>query len=199
MNKAENPVETFKITEFNKDNNSNNIIFNEKVTENEQEQKSVENRTLPYKKVPKPWLKSPNKASISVFANNDEKDISKLLSSSSALETIHNLKLQSWLEKGFENIEKQKGVIVIICFKTQRKTFDIAAKKLSDLQDMIIANVKSNTGISLKKTDFVMSFYDFDTEWCQIEEQEDLDGAYDLTLRASPPHLKLCLDIGRNI
>ena len=96
-------------------------------------------------------------------------------------------------------ILKDNELKIRLWYEAQRKWLSSIPKDADELRQLIISMVISSKKTPLTDDDFRMYFYDYESEKCLIETDSDLECALSMAEKATPPHLKLCLDIRRGI
>ena len=95
--------------------------------------------------------------------------------------------------------ENEKGPRIRLWYEAQRKWLPCFPKDVDKLKQLIISMIISSKKVQLSEDDFRMYFYDYESEKWLIEMDSDLEWALSMTEKATPPHLKLCIDIRRGI
>ncbi|CAI2384620.1 unnamed protein product [Moneuplotes crassus] len=151
--------------------------------------------------------KSPEKDifNSNIFQSPKEKDnaqiVEDLISSTRKLESFKACQgqTQTHIYKSLSSRSEQDAISIILCYRAQRKTIPFIPSNYEDLRSYILQNIRSRKGIPVHQSDFNIYFFDYETERCYIESDNDLEGAYRLASQATPKNLKICIDIERDI
>ena len=97
------------------------------------------------------------------------------------------------------SLDNEKEVRIRLWYEAQRKFLSTIPKDVDELKQTVISLVISSKKTRLTEDDFRMYFYDYDSEKCIVETESDFESVMAMAAKATPPVLKLCIDIRRGI
>ena len=95
-------------------------------------------------------------------------------------------------------IWKLSDVKVIAWYSIHRKTLDFVPETYEQLKEEIKNNIISSWDRPVSEDEFDMYFFHYDGEKWSIDSQEDLECVYKMAVKATPPFLKVLIEIERN-
>ena len=93
----------------------------------------------------------------------------------------------------------QPAITIRLCYEAQRLTLPTIPSTITSLRSLVLSLLTSSKKIPLTQSDFLLHYYDQDGEAVLIDLDCDLQTAYHFTSIATPPILKLCIIIRRDI
>ncbi|CAI2384381.1 unnamed protein product [Moneuplotes crassus] len=112
-------------------------------------------------------------------------------------ERLENTK--DMLQKELSFIKDPNQIQITIYYLRQRNPVKDIPETLEEMNQIILQNIRSSSGVPITLDDLSMYYYDNDKDRCLIENQEDLEVAYQLAKKAKPQHLKIILNIKRGL
>jgi hypothetical protein len=126
-----------------------------------------------------------------------EVDVEKFLQEQE--ESAQKLKEKACKPKTPPKKAKFSDLRIMLWSTIYRKTLDSLPMSVEELRQQVIKSVISSWEISISDSDFNMFFYDLDGEKWSLDTQGDLDWVYKMALKATPPWIKVIVEIERGV